>query len=1174
MLSEKILCRVKDNALVKKYMNGEFTEKIYFLNAEGGYGKSTSFKSLYYYLVEQGTQANNHIVPIFIDVKQLVEFGEKGSAGNMPRPIEKYIVKHYCGEDSDPNESLLEKVVNLFSKNNAPKFQNHYTYFIFLDAINEVNDRQKQTIIDEIKQMAESDSVKFIISSRVNESSLPDDTVKYKLLPLNEEKIRVYLDKNFGKTGEKVDISKINDSLVDILCVPMYLSVFRKTYDERNPYPDIYEAKTVRKADILDSFIQKLLDDSKGKERSADKAVIEFVVKYFLPALAFLMANTNGFIIDSDSTEKLNCDYFKKFFLGTKKEVIKNLMNSEAYNPLSICCKTFSLLIENGDNFSFTHQNWRDLFVAKHIINCMNAEKLDELETPVSENVRQFAGELIREHKDDCGYSKDYMDKSDAEKTRKSECDFEDKDNLETWPDSPIEYFLQENYSLLNKKPIIIRNLIDIMKTSRNNNITAKYDNLNLSYVIFYGDSYNLSNSTFYNSFLLKDSFVSRIDGDVVAISINDGGEQIAILCEYYGDKYLITQNLKNNSYTKIKLPSYLDEQIGVDYSVNLNFISDNKVVANYIIQEKYKQNFCLYFDISNLTVRKEKEIIVDTLFNLSENKIVFYSKLGEFVIEIGENNDRLQLNGENLKLKVKNLNCICARELDRTKIEIFAGTDDYIMRFRLDLLTKACAFIDMKSNEYKVRKIAISKHSEKLFYYDDCGVNVLDLKTTQRIQFYINDFNRKMYVCGNEKVAIMVLYRWVNEICIVIIDINTKRAVQSLFFKNESNVLNKQWYAIQEDSNLFAVASKGKISIYCIGCDNLAHHFKDYILPEDINEYTIDISADNKRNILYVKSKSKIYQYELNEIFTNSFSKQRYLCEIQLQKIMYLNYSNIVGCDFSNSIFKGDDEEQEMLKTILFENGGKLKSNPKFDEFQSVVPVPIKKLIIDKMKSYNCKYEVYQINILRSFMIACLNLNLLSEEELYDSVDGFCKTVKNIEIDSNQPNRETVFEIKNNTLYIFCRLDDFVFKFFESMIAFLSKSELLILDNFDNIEQAAMEIYRRSFPSESMHFKENELDMSEHKKMKSKQDNTFTIIGDSGDEIKCEILFTFEDEKTGINYIAYTDNTMDEDGNTKVYASIFDPEQDNPELLPIETEEEWQLINNILESLTDNDED
>ena len=82
-------------------------------------------------------------------------------------------------------------------------------------------------------------------------------------------------------------------------------------------------------------------------------------------------------------------------------------------------------------------------------------------------------------------------------------------------------------------------------------------------------------------------------------------------------------------------------------------------------------------------------------------------------------------------------------------------------------------------------------------------------------------------------------------------------------------------------------------------------------------------------------------------------------------------------------------------------------------------------------------------------------------------------------------------------------------------------------------------------------------------------KETTFTIIGDNGEEIKCEILFTYEDEKTKKNYIAYTDNTEDEEGNTKVYASIYNPEEENPVLLPIESEEEWKIIEGILTSLS-----
>ena len=81
---------------------------------------------------------------------------------------------------------------------------------------------------------------------------------------------------------------------------------------------------------------------------------------------------------------------------------------------------------------------------------------------------------------------------------------------------------------------------------------------------------------------------------------------------------------------------------------------------------------------------------------------------------------------------------------------------------------------------------------------------------------------------------------------------------------------------------------------------------------------------------------------------------------------------------------------------------------------------------------------------------------------------------------------------------------------------------------------------------------------------------NKFIVINDEGKEIECEVLFTFESEETNKNYIVYTDNTMDEIGNIKVYASIFDPNNQNTKLEPIETEKEWKIIENILETLQD----
>ena len=80
---------------------------------------------------------------------------------------------------------------------------------------------------------------------------------------------------------------------------------------------------------------------------------------------------------------------------------------------------------------------------------------------------------------------------------------------------------------------------------------------------------------------------------------------------------------------------------------------------------------------------------------------------------------------------------------------------------------------------------------------------------------------------------------------------------------------------------------------------------------------------------------------------------------------------------------------------------------------------------------------------------------------------------------------------------------------------------------------------------------------------------NTFTVINEEGKEVVCNVLFTFDSDETKKSYIVYTDNTKDNQGNIQVYASIYDPKQeDNMELLPIETDKEWKVIETILDSL------
>lgn len=79
---------------------------------------------------------------------------------------------------------------------------------------------------------------------------------------------------------------------------------------------------------------------------------------------------------------------------------------------------------------------------------------------------------------------------------------------------------------------------------------------------------------------------------------------------------------------------------------------------------------------------------------------------------------------------------------------------------------------------------------------------------------------------------------------------------------------------------------------------------------------------------------------------------------------------------------------------------------------------------------------------------------------------------------------------------------------------------------------------------------------------------NTFSMLDENGREVVYDVLFTFESEETGKNYIVYTDNQKDETGNIEVYASIYYPNDPHSKLEAIETEKEWKVIETILETL------
>lgn len=77
----------------------------------------------------------------------------------------------------------------------------------------------------------------------------------------------------------------------------------------------------------------------------------------------------------------------------------------------------------------------------------------------------------------------------------------------------------------------------------------------------------------------------------------------------------------------------------------------------------------------------------------------------------------------------------------------------------------------------------------------------------------------------------------------------------------------------------------------------------------------------------------------------------------------------------------------------------------------------------------------------------------------------------------------------------------------------------------------------------------------------------TLKIVDNDGREIEYEVLLVFTLRKTGKNYVVYTDNTVDDNGNLNVFASIYFKEDDG-RLEQIETEEEWNEIEKRLKKI------
>ena len=75
-----------------------------------------------------------------------------------------------------------------------------------------------------------------------------------------------------------------------------------------------------------------------------------------------------------------------------------------------------------------------------------------------------------------------------------------------------------------------------------------------------------------------------------------------------------------------------------------------------------------------------------------------------------------------------------------------------------------------------------------------------------------------------------------------------------------------------------------------------------------------------------------------------------------------------------------------------------------------------------------------------------------------------------------------------------------------------------------------------------------------------------FKIL-ENGKELECSIITAFRDDNNGISYVVYTDGEKDSNGEMEVYASRYVLEDNQYILNPIDSEKEWDFVDNMLEA-------
>ena len=80
--------------------------------------------------------------------------------------------------------------------------------------------------------------------------------------------------------------------------------------------------------------------------------------------------------------------------------------------------------------------------------------------------------------------------------------------------------------------------------------------------------------------------------------------------------------------------------------------------------------------------------------------------------------------------------------------------------------------------------------------------------------------------------------------------------------------------------------------------------------------------------------------------------------------------------------------------------------------------------------------------------------------------------------------------------------------------------------------------------------------------------ENEKIVVNKHGEEVECDILFTFDSEDTKKSYVGYSDHSIGANGRKNIYISAFDPILGMDLLEDITDEKELAMVREVLKEI------